>query len=106
MPEYINRASALLQKAEKMNIKKAVQCIKMYSMPNQQYETIRPYIEGSVSSDTKAVTDGGHNLIKLKEILKEHKPYPETEDEIHEVVKSKLPWVHIAVVVLKLYIKI
>jgi hypothetical protein len=95
MPEYINRTSALLQKAEKMNIKKAVQCIKMYSMPNQQYETIRPYIEGSVSSDTKAVTDGGHNLIKLKEILKEHKPYPETEDEIHEVVKSKLPWVHI-----------
>jgi hypothetical protein len=65
MPEYINRASALLQKAEKMNIKKAVQCIKMYSMPNQQYETIRPYIEVSVSSDTKAVTDGGHNLIKV-----------------------------------------
>ena len=49
-----------------------------------------------MSSDTKAFTDGGHNLIGLKEILKEHKPYPETEDErIHEWSNQKLPWVHI-----------
>lgn len=95
MPEYVNKASKLLGKADKMNIKKAVQYIKMFAIPNQQYETIRPFVEESVDAAAKAVTDGGHNLIRLKEIVKEHIPYPETESEVHEIVKTKLPWVHI-----------
>lgn len=94
-PEYINKASRLLQKEDKMNIKKAVKYIKMFAIPNQQYDTIKPFVEEAVAKESRTITDGGHNLIKLKELVKEHIPYPETEEDVHEVVKTKLPWVHI-----------
>ena len=94
-PEYVNKASRLLQKEDKMNIKKAVKYIKMFAIPNQQYDTIKPFVEEAVAKESRTITDGGHNLIKLKELVKEHIPYPETEEDVHEVVKTKLPWVHI-----------
>ena len=42
-----------------------------------------------VAKESRTITDGGHNLIKLKELVKEHIPYPETEEDVHEVVKTK-----------------
>ena len=67
----------------------------MFAIPNQQYDTIKPFVEEAVAKESRTITDGGHNLIKLKELVKEHIPYPETEEDVHEVVKTKLPWVHI-----------
>lgn len=64
--ENINKASNLIEKASKMSLKKAVTYIKMFALPNQQYATISPYVTANVDENAKAVTDGGHNLIKNK----------------------------------------
>lgn len=50
---------------------------------------------GCRTSLTKAVTDGGKSLFRLKELLKEHEAHQETDGGKHEVVVNVLPWVHI-----------
>lgn len=91
----INKASNLIKKASKMSLKKAVTYIKMFALPNQQYSTISPYVTANVDENAKVVTDGGHNLIKIKDLVKEHVSYLETENDTHEVVTKILPWVHV-----------
>lgn len=77
--ESINKASRLIKKAEKQSVKKAVHYIKMFAVPNQQFETIKPFVAASVDQDAKAVTDGGKSLFRLKELLKAHEVHQETE---------------------------
>ena len=91
----INKASRLIKKSSKQSVKKAVHYIKMFAVPNQQFETIKPYVTDNIDKDTKAVTDGGKSLFRLKEILKEHEAHQETKGGAHEVVANVLPWVHI-----------
>lgn len=93
--ESINKASRLIKKAEKQSVKKAVHYIKMFAVPNQQFETIKPFVVASIDKDTKAVTDGGKSLFRLKELLKTHEAHQETDGGTHEVVVNVLPWVHI-----------
>lgn len=93
--ESINKASRLIKKSEKQSVKKVIHYIKMFAVPNQQFETIKPFVAQNVDKNTKAVTDGGKSLFRLKELLKEHKAYQETEGGPHEVVVNVLPWVHI-----------
>ena len=93
--ESINKASRLIRKAEKRSVKKAVHYIKMFAVPNQQFETIKPFVVASIDKDAKAVTDGGKSLFRLKELLKTHEAHQETEGGAHEVVVNILPWVHI-----------
>ena len=92
--EAINKASRLIKKAEKQSVKKAVHYIKMFAVPNQQFETIKPFVAASVAKNTKAVTDGGKSLFRLKELLKTHEAH-QTDGGAHEVVINVLPWVHI-----------
>lgn len=93
--DNINKASHILRKASRKGVKKSVRYIKMFSIPNEQYETIKPLIIENVDSKTKAVTDGGKNLYRLKDLLEEHESHVETEYGAHEVVINELPWVHI-----------
>lgn len=93
--ESINKASRLLKKSEKQNIKKVVNYIKMYAMPNQRFETIKPLVEKSIDSNSTLVTDGGKSLIGLKNLVDKLEQHLETEGEVHEVVTKTLPWVHI-----------
>ena len=76
-------------------MKKVVHYIKMFAVPNQQYETIKPFIAKNIDADAKAVTDGGKSLFRLKELLKKHEAHQETDGGKHEVVTNILPWVHI-----------
>ena len=66
----------------------------MFAMPDSKYTSIKPYAEKAVSPTAKVVTDGGTNLIRLRELFC-HEAYRETEGEVHEVVTKVLPWVHI-----------
>ena len=93
--ESINKASRLIKRASRQSVKKVVHYIKMFAVPNQQYETIKPFITKNIDADAKAVTDGGKSLFRLKELLKEHEAHQETDDGKHEVVVNVLPWVHI-----------
>ena len=91
----MNKASRLIQKASKCSVRKAVHYIKMFAVPNQQFETIKPHVTRNIDVDSKAVTDGGKSLFRLKELLREHEAHQETEGGAHEVVVNILPWVHI-----------
>lgn len=91
----MNKASRLIQKASKCSVRKAVHYIKMFAVPNQQFETIKPHVTRNIDVDSKAVTDGGKSLFRLKELLREHEAHQETEGGAHEVVVIILPWVHI-----------
>ena len=93
--ETINKASRLIKRASRQSVKKVVHYIKMFAVPNQQYETIKPFITKNIDADAKAVTDGGKSLFRLKELLKEHVAHQETDGGKHEVVTNVLPWVHI-----------
>ena len=93
--EAINKASRLIKKASRQSVKKVVHYIKMFAVPNQQYETIKPFIAKNIDADAKAVTDGGKSLFRLKELLKKHEAHQETDGGKHEVVTNILPWVHI-----------
>ena len=48
-----------------------------------------------IKKAARAVTDGGNNLFRLRELLKAHEAHRETEDGMREVVTNVLPWVHI-----------
>lgn len=91
----LNKASKLMKESERRKVKKAVRHIKMFAMPNQKSATIKPLVANYVDEETKVVTDGGHNLISLRELIKTHEPHLETEGGTHEVVTKVLPWVHI-----------
>lgn len=91
----VNASSTLKSKAVNTNVAKAVKYIKMFALPNQQFNAISPYVTKFIDEDTKVLTDGGHNLMGIKELVKEHEPHVETESDIHDVVKNVLPWVHI-----------
>lgn len=93
--EAINKASRLAKRAANQSVKKVVHYIKMFAVPNQQYETIKPCVVANIEANSTGVTDGGKGLLKLKELLKEHKVYEETKGGAHEVVTNILPWVHI-----------
>ena len=58
-------------------------------MPDSKYASIKPYAEKAVSPTVKIVTDGGTNLIRLRELFC-HESYRETEAEVHEVVTKDL----------------
>lgn len=66
----------------------------MFALPDSKAITIRPYAMKSIDSAAKVVTDGGTNLIKLREVFN-HEPHLETEGDVYEVVTKVLPWVHI-----------
>ena len=92
--KYVNKASKLLRRSSAQKVKKVVRYIKMFAMPDSKYASIKPYAEKAVSPTAKVVTDGGTNLIRLRELFC-HESYRETEGEVHEVVTKVLPWVHI-----------
>lgn len=93
--EYSGKIAKLLKRSKNETVKKAVRHIKMFAMANQRHETLRPFVLRYVDENTKVVTDGGKNLIRLKEILKEHESHEETIESSHSVVTKLLPWVHI-----------
>ncbi|GAB6963038.1 hypothetical protein JCM17724A_17870 [Prevotella fusca JCM 17724] len=92
--KYVNKASKLLRRSSTQKVKKVVRYVKMFAMPDSKYVSIKPYAEKAVSPTAKVVTDGGTNLISLRELFC-HESYRETEGEVHEVVTKVLPWVHI-----------
>ena len=61
----------------------------MFAVPNQQFQTVKPYIQNMVDANSKAVTDGGKGFLRLHELLKEHEIHEETK----EGVDNLLPWV-------------
>ncbi len=93
--EGMNKSSKLLQKSSRHNVKKVVHYIKMFALPNQQHDSIKPFVIDNVDKEATVHTDGGHNLIRIKDLVKQHIPHIETEEEVHEVVTKVLPWVHI-----------
>lgn len=93
--EVINKASRLARRAANQSVKKVVHYIKMFAVPNQQYETIKPYVVKNIEPSSTGVSDGGKGLLKLKDLLNEHRIYEETKGGAHEVVTNILPWVHI-----------
>ena len=93
--ESINKASRLIKKAARQSVKKTVHYTKMFAIPNQRFETIKPFVTASIDRNATAVTDGGNNLFRLRELLKAHEAHRETEDGMREVVTNVLPWVHI-----------
>jgi hypothetical protein len=93
--ERFNKASSLSRKAAHSTVKKAVRYIKMFAIPNQLSSTINPIVGQYIDKETRVVTDGGHNLMRIKDLVREHSAYLETEGGPHEVVTKVLPWVHI-----------
>lgn len=93
--QNVNAASSLKAKATSAKVAKAVRYIKMFALPNQQFNAIKPYVVNYIDDNAKVLTDGGHNLMGLKDIIKEHEAHLETEADIHDVVTKILPWVHI-----------
>ncbi len=93
--KLINQSSKLLQKSSRQKVKKVIHYIKMFALPNQQYESIKPYVAANVEDSVTVHTDGGTNLFKMKDLVKQHIAHRETEEEVHEVVTKILPWVHI-----------
>lgn len=93
--EKVNKASILLAKSSQTKIKKAVRYIKMRALPDIRFETIKPFVTAAVKDDAKVLTDGGHNLLRLEEVVGEHEAHLETETDAHDVVTKILPWVHI-----------
>ena len=92
--EKVSKASSLLSLSSKHKLKKMVRYIKMFELPNNKYKSIIKYAKRFVDPNAKVVTDGGSNLISLRNEFN-HEAHLETEGEIHEVVTKVLPWVHI-----------
>ena len=67
--KYVNKASKLLRRSSTQKVKKVVRYIKMFAMPDRQYVSIIPYVEKTVSATAKVVTNGGTNLIRLRELF-------------------------------------
>ncbi len=93
--ERYSKSSKLMQKASKHSVKKVVHYIKMFALPNQLHDSIKPFVIDNVDKEATVHTDGGHNLFRLRNLVKRHVPHPETEEEVYEVVTKILPWVHI-----------
>lgn len=89
------KTSAWVKRMARYKVDKNVRYIKMFAIPNRQAGTMRPIVARYVAPTAKAVTDGGNNLVWLRDFVSEHVPYPETEGSPHEVVTKILPWVHI-----------
>lgn len=85
----------LLKKAAKLKVKNSVQYIKMFAMPSQKFETIKHFASSSIEKETTIISDGGYNLMGMKNVFQKHEPHVETEGGTHEVVTKILPWVHI-----------
>ena len=88
--KYVNKVLKLLRRSSTQKVKKVVRYIKMFAMPDRKYVSIIPYEEKAVSATAKVVTDGGTNLIRLRELFC-HESYRGTEGEVHEVVTKVLP---------------
>lgn len=65
----------------------------MFAVPNQQFQTVKPYIQNMVDANSKAVTDGGKGFLRLHELLKEHEIHEETKEGVDTTVTNLLPWV-------------
>ena len=83
--DSINKASGQIKRASKQSVKKVIHYIKVFAVPNQRYETIKPFIKKNIDTEAKALTDGSKSLFRLKELLKEHEGHHETDGGKHEV---------------------
>ena len=67
--ESINKSSKLLQRSTKQKVEKLSIISRCLHYCDSKAVTIRPYAMKSIDSAAKVVTDGGTNLIKLREVF-------------------------------------
>lgn len=67
--------------------------LKMKVIDNLKSGTITPVVENTVSEDAVIDSDDSTSYVKLKDIVKEHRPQVIPKQDIGKV----LPWVHIAI---------
>ena len=67
--------------------------LKMIVIEDLKSETITPLIEKNVSNESVIDSDHSTSYVKLKDIVKEHRPKVIPKTEVGKV----LPWVHIAI---------
>lgn len=91
----MEKAGKLAKKSKSQTVGKTVHYIKMFVVDNLSSETLDDIVRKHVGKDTVIITDGSSSHVKFKEYFKRHEQY--IEDDVDNVVKTKLPWVHIVV---------
>ncbi|NDV46198.1 IS1595 family transposase [Paludibacter sp. 221] len=67
--------------------------LKMIVIDDLKSDTINPLVEKNVSDETTIDSDDSTSYVKLKDIVKEHRPQVIPKEKIGTI----LPWVHIAI---------
>lgn len=91
----LEKAGRLIEKSKRQTVGKTVHYIKMFVVDNLSSETLDRIVRKHVDKDTVIITDGSSSHVKFKEYFKRHEQY--IEYDVDNVVKTKLPWVHIVV---------
>jgi len=91
----IDKAANIARKSQKYTVKKAVHYVKMYVIDDLNAETIDKLSKLAVVKDAYIVTDGSSSHINFSDYFKGHESNVEYNKD--EVVKAKLPWVHVVI---------
>ena len=67
--------------------------IKMIVIDDLKADTITPIVEANVNKEAIIDSDNSTSYVKLKDIVKEHKPVIIPKEKVSEI----LPWVHLAI---------
>ena len=94
-PQSIEKASKLISKTKGKSVCKIVHYIKMFVIDNLSAKTLDEIVRRHIDKDTIVVTDGSMSHANFKEYFKSHEPH--IENDVDEVVKSNLPWVHLVI---------
>lgn len=94
-PQSIEKVSKLISKTKGRSVGKIVHYMKMFVIDNLSAKTLDEIVRRHIDKDTVVVTDGSMSHTNFKEYFKGHEPH--VENDVDEVVKSNLPWVHLVI---------
>lgn len=94
-PQSTEKASRLISKTKGKTVGKIVHYIKMFVIDNLSAKTLDEIVRKHVNEDTIVVTDGSTSHMNFREYFKSHEIH--VENNVDEVVKSNLPWVHLVI---------
>lgn len=88
-------AAKLAKKVQASSIGKVVHYIKMFVIDDLRAETLDKIMRKHIDQGTVIVSDGFSSHDKFEEHFKGHEKH--VEDDVDEVVKTHLPWVHVVI---------
>jgi transposase-like protein len=90
-----SKISSLLKSAKNQSVKKVIHYIKMIVIDDQKASTIDKIVGKSINAMTTIVTDGSASHVNFERNFARHEAH--IEDNVEEVVRNVLPWVHIII---------